>query len=545
MSHVATAGRLPSWALNPEPLDIIVSQVVGAREDLRGPQVVSIADGRIAKITPAADALRAASGVRRLDRRDCVLGPGFVDAHVHSTNTGLLINGLDLRGMESREAVLTALARACDDSRNAIQLGHGWDETTWQDPTPPTREELDRAAAGAMVYLSRVDVHSAVASTALRQEVPRLDQLAGFSLDGPLSQQAHGAVREAAMTGAGVRQRAGAQRAFRAAAAALGIVAAHEMAGPIISSVEDLHDVLALSRDEPGPDISGYWGQLAEEGGIAVALEVGALGVGGDLFIDGAIGSRTACLREAYADMPMASGSGTHGAHGAYGAQYLDADTIARHVVAATRAGVQAGFHVIGDGAADALCAGLQSAQEQCGIEAIRSLKHRVEHIEMLDARQVQQLADWNVTASVQPMFDGLWGGSTGMYAERLGVARAARLNPFGSMAAAGVRLAFGSDSPVTRLGPWSAIQAAVEHHQPAERIRPGLALQAHTVHGWSAVGVRAGMVAEGEPAHLALWHVPAGDTIGADAHVARLARMAPACVLTLVHGVVVHGEAA
>ena len=53
-------------------------------------------------------------------------------------------------------------------------LGHGWDERDWPERRAPTMAELDRASYGGSVYLSRVDVHSAVASTALRRLISAL-----------------------------------------------------------------------------------------------------------------------------------------------------------------------------------------------------------------------------------------------------------------------------------------------------------------------------------------------------------------------------------
>ena len=70
----------------------------------------------------------------------------------------------------------------------------------------------------------------------------------------------------------------------------------------------------------------------------------------------------------------------------------------------------------------------------------------------MVDDAAIATLARCGVVASVQPMFDGLWGGPDGMYAERVGD-RWQGMNPFGSLARAGVVLAFGSDAPVTELG--------------------------------------------------------------------------------------------
>ena len=54
------------------------------------------------------------------------------------------------------------------------------------------------------------------------------------------------------------------------------------------------------------------------------------------------------------------------------------------------------------------------------------------------------------------------------MYAQRLGADRAARLNPLAALAAAGVPLALGSDSPVTPVDPWGAVRAAAYPTNPA-----------------------------------------------------------------------------
>ncbi len=51
-------------------------------------------------------------------------------------------------------------------------------------PDVPTREELDRATCGSVVYLSRVDVHSALVSSALVALVPRLRAARGFEDSG-------------------------------------------------------------------------------------------------------------------------------------------------------------------------------------------------------------------------------------------------------------------------------------------------------------------------------------------------------------------------
>ena len=111
----------------------------------------------------------------------------------------------------------------------------------------------------------------------------------------------------------------------------------------------------------------------------------------------------------------------------------------------------------------------------------------------------------------MQPNFDALWGGADGMYARRLGVDRAERLNPFALLASQGVALAFGSDAPVTGLDPWATIRAAVDHHTPDSSISARAAFAAATRGGWRAGGAGDGLTGSlvpGAPASYAVWDV-------------------------------------
>ena len=277
---------------------------------------------------------------------------------------------------------------------------------------------------------------------------------------------------------------------YLAVGASRGIGCVHECAGPDISGVDDLHDLLNRRAATGGPDVVGYWGELV--GGVEQAREVlaatGAHGLAGDLFADGALGSHTAALRGPYLDAP-----------GSHGAAYLDAEQVAAHVAACTEAGVQAGFHVIGDAAVATAVEGFALAAARVGAGALAARTHRLEHLEMVDAGQAAVLAGLGVLASVQPQFDAAWGGPAGMYAQRLGAERAAAMNPFAALAAAGVALAFGSDTPVTPADPWAAVRAAVGHHVPAARLPVEVAFAAHTTGGHRAAGPpRAGVAGPG-----------------------------------------------
>src|SRR5690242_16968876 len=163
----------------------------------------------------AADAF--ADGVDEvIDLDGALVTPAFTDAHVHTTATGLALTGLDLSDAPSLEA---ALARVRDFAASRpddkVLLGHGWDAARWPGGRPPTRAELDEATGGRPLYLSRIDVHSAVVTTAL------LDLVGGDlgSVDGPLTADAHHAVRAAAFGAVTPAQRTEAQRAALAHAA--------------------------------------------------------------------------------------------------------------------------------------------------------------------------------------------------------------------------------------------------------------------------------------------------------------------------------------
>ncbi|MFC4947772.1 amidohydrolase [Pseudonocardia sp. GCM10023141] len=489
-----------------------------------GPGAVEITGHRISFVGTADEAADRVAGATVLELDGAVLTPAFVDAHVHATATGLLVDGLDLTAAASAREVLDAVAARAATHPGALVWGHGWQEQDWPDPVP-SRAALDRAAAGAPVYLSRIDVHSALVSTALLDRAPDATSAIGWSR-GPLAAAAHHLVRRAALDAIDPGTRGRTQRAFLAATAARGVAVVHECAGPDISSAADLHELRALAADPGAPEVVAYWGEAVTTAEQADALltATGAHGLAGDLFIDGSIGSHTAALREPYTDAP-----------GERGRRYLDPDAVGAHVLACTLAGVQAGFHVIGDAAADILLAGLHAAARATSTDAVRAAGHRVEHLEMVDAAQAAALHALGVVASVQPQFDALWGGPDGMYAERLGPHRAAAMNPFAALQAAGVALAFGSDSPVTPVDPWATVRAAAEHRTPGSAVAPLAALAAHTVGGHRAAGdasPRAGRLVAGAPASYAIWD-GGGPLTGAPG--------APRCLRTVHRGRTLH----
>lgn len=473
--------------------------------------------------------------------------PAFVDSHVHLAETGMAVHSVDLSDAPSLAATLDAVAAHARSSSFPVVLGFGWDESRWPEGRAMSREELDRAADGRPALLSRVDAHSTVVSSSVLDGSPGLVDLPGYDPRGQLTMAANIAAREQAFTMIPGSAREEAIDGALAAAARAGIAMVHEMGAPGDSPVEDfarIHTVLAAATL---PEVVTYWGAV---GGIEAARAMGCAGAAGDLCVDGAIGSRTAALHAPYADDASTSGH-----------LYLSAEEVAGHLLACTRAGVQGGFHVIGDRAVAEVVAGFTQAAAEVGDAAVVRARHRLEHLEMVTPDEMAVLARLGVTASVQPMFDALWGGDRSLYAQRLGTERARPMNPLASLSRAGLALAFGSDSPVTPFHPWGGVRAAAWHQTESERVTVRAAFNAYTRGGWRAAARdEGGVIALGAPASLAVFDVP-GDLVvqTPDARVAAWSTDPragvpqlpdlrpdidlPTCVLTMVHGEVAFEE--
>lgn len=437
-----------------------------------------------------------------VDLEGALVAPAFVDSHAHLTETGVALASLDLAGCTSLDGFLAAVADRANTVAGPV-IGAGWDESTWPEARVPTVEELESAAPDREVYLTRVDVHSGLVSRSLAVAAG-LDGLDGWE-GGPVAvREAHTRVRDHILSfDAG--SRADYQRRALQHMASHGYAAVAEMAAPHIGTREDVSALNGLldTEGEDLPAVRIYWAETvgtAEEA-RTVMEEFDSpriAGLGGDLNIDGSLGSRTAYLREPYTDVPSTQGC-----------LYLDAETIATHVQACTEAGVQAAFHVIGDAGMDEAVAGFRLAADRLGVSAIQRGRHRIEHAEMLDDSAVGTWLELGVTVSMQPLFDALWGGPHGQYEQRLGVQRSAAMNEIGRLLTSGVPVCLGSDSPVTEMNPWATVKACLEHHTESSRVSARAAFVAHTRAGYRAFGdpdPLAGQLVPGSEATFAIW---------------------------------------
>ena len=202
---------------------------------------------------------------------------------------------------------------------------------------------------------------------------------------------------------------------------------------------------------------------------IEIVESKGLKRIGGALYLDGTLGRRTAALSTDYCDAP-----------GTRGLLYVEPDSLREFVVACYEKNLQLALDIIGDAAIEeALCA-FEYAQRLYGK---KQLRNRIEHCEMMRVDQMKRAAELGIIVSVQPTYEGCWGGSGSMYHRRLG-ARYRETNQFRSMIDSGLVVCGGSDSDVTDLNPLVGIHYAVNHPVAAHRVSLSEAVAMYTRNG-------------------------------------------------------------
>jgi predicted amidohydrolase YtcJ len=410
----------------------------------------------------------AGATVETVDLEGAIVAPAFADCHVHLIETGLSTGPSDLGDVRDAAAFAARVAALPDDG---LVFGAHYDDSCWRDGASALAEPLEQAFPDRLAMLIRIDGHSSLVNRrtlselALEPTLEGLERDANGSPTGRLFLAANWAARARfnALIPA-QRQRAAATAALELALSR-GAVHVHAQLGGLGSReayAGMLEMLRGLGRVKLHPKIL--------ERDPAMARQLGLPYVGGDVFLDGSLGSGTAALRAPYCDRP------------GNGQLSLDDDAVHAYFAQADRLGVAAGVHAIGDRAIEQ-CLSAWERVARAGGGALRA-RHFIEHFELAAPEQIARAARLGLFLSMQPQFDAQWGGESGMYALRLGAERARGMNDLAAALAAGATLCGGDDSPVCALAPLEGMAAACAHHNPAARLTP---LQALTMYAYDA----------------------------------------------------------
>jgi hypothetical protein len=163
--------------------------------------------------------------------------------------------------------------------------------------------------------------------------------------------------------------------------------------------------------------------------------------------MDGALGSQTAAMLDPY-----------EGAAGKLGLLTTGDEEIERVVRESAEGGVGMAIHAIGDRAVKTALDGIEAGRKAGTLPARRI---RLEHVQLARMEDLQRMARLGVVASVQP-FHAVVDRYT---AERYWGDRHRRAYAYRTMGELGVRVAFGSDTPVDTCDPLRILHAAINRY--------------------------------------------------------------------------------
>jgi predicted amidohydrolase YtcJ len=511
---------------------------VHVRFDRRPVEAIGVADGRVLA-SGSLDQVRAAmppgAPERRLDRG--VVLPAFVDPHQHAflvavdPGTDLLYRrARDIAGLVREARTLVAAGLAGDTRGGWLRL-HGYEPLRLAERRSPTARELDAAAGERPMHvLSRTFHESAVSGAGLDalQIGRRTPDPAGGRIVRDRRGRPTGVLLEAASFAAeaasrrtlggagsgedGWRERLG---GHGRRLATLGVVRIGDGAVPA-AAADAFTDTMAAAGvaatplliedriDQPALRAGGT-AKILLDGGEACHLCMTGAQVRrlmGDSFRAN-IGPRRGLARA----VGMRSGFPQREADRRWhtGVRWPREAGFGATLREAARAGSGLAVHAVGNGAVDAVLAGVLA---EAG--AASDVRLRVEHAMIVDPRQVHALAATSIPVVTQPGFLASMGSSLTI----VPLPRPLALLPIRSMLAAGVRVAFGSDYPAAALSPWDGIASAVTRvdddglvADAAEAIDVAAGLDASTRAAAVALGDGAtGTLEAGSPADLAWW---------------------------------------
>ena len=425
-------------------------------------------------------------------------------------------------------------------------VGRGWIETHWPEARFLTAADLDAAAPGRVVLLSRSDGHAVVASSAALAAAG-VDASTVAPSGGEILKDADGRptgllVDAAEQLVAGLTPQADPEalrEAYRAGfrvEAAYGWTGVHFMSAPwrdipLLEAMAEAGEAPLRIYNSVTPDgaaalIAGGPRSVADGRIITRAIKY---------YADGALGSRGAALFEPYADRPDTTGL-----------MQITGDQIIPLYEAALRGGIQVATHAIGDRGNASVAEWYQQALN--AVPAAErpngaDVRWRIEHAQILRPSDYHWFEHLPIIASMQPSHAI---GDLHFAPARLGDARLDGAYAWHSLVDLGVIVVGGSDAPVERGDPLIEFYAAVARAdlegfqgpdwRPGEAVDRATALKMFTL--WPALAsfrenelgtIEVGKRADFTAFSVDLMTAPAADILNGRA------------VLTVVDGVVVH----
>ncbi|QLQ13974.1 MAG: amidohydrolase [Brevundimonas sp.] len=426
-------------------------------------EVVVVRDGRIAFVGAESQMPATPASVEMIDLNGAALFPGFTDGHAHLNGIGQRELTLNLEGSASVADAMARLSAWAAANPDGPIIGRGWIETHWPEARFLTAADLEAAAPGRLVALSRADGHAMAVSPAVLAAVG-IDAATLAPSGGEILKdeqgQPTGLLVDAAMgLVSGLDQgpadptmlRRIYQEGFQVEAA-YGWTGLHYMSAPWadIPLLEQMAEAgEAPIRVYAAIDVGDA--QALFDSGPRNAADGRIITRAIKVYADGALGSRGAALVLPYSDRPETRGL-----------MQTDAAHVLPIYEQALRSGIQIATHAIGDrGNAnvalwhDAALGAVPPSERPNGTD----VRWRIEHAQILRPADYALFEVLPIIASMQPSHAI---GDLHFAPARLGDDRLDGAYAWHSLVERGVVVVGGSDAPVERGDPLIEFYAAV-----------------------------------------------------------------------------------
>tara|TARA_B100000678_G_scaffold207727_1_gene175314 strand:+ start:702 stop:2363 length:1662 start_codon:yes stop_codon:yes gene_type:complete len=392
------------------------------------------------------------------DMKGQIIVPGMIDAHLHVMGIGFGALTLDLSQTETLEEALALIEEfARENPGRPWILGRGWNQEKWGLGRFPTARELDSAVSDRPVFLERVDGHAGwanslaiqAADVTAKTDNPKGGRIERLSDGTPAGVFVDGAT-ELIQKVVPEPRAADRDAAFQAAQKILlsqGITAAADMGTTLLDwqtyrragDTDQLRiRIMAYAAGTEAMEVIGGTGPTPWLYNDKLRLN------GVKLYLDGALGSRGAWLKEPYTDDPGNTGLP------------LLTDTQLRNLMSrGALENYQVAVHAIGDAAnAEALAAIEELSESYKG-----DRRWRIEHAQIVSPEDIPLFGEYGIIASVQPVHQT---SDWRMAEARLGPDRLVGAYAWDRLKDAGARLALGSDAPVESANPFVGMAVAM-----------------------------------------------------------------------------------
>ena len=437
-------------------------------------EAIAIKDGKFFAIGSSSEIEKLKDkDTKVLDVEGKTILPGFIDSHTHLSSGAKIVTGIDLTGIANKSVWLEMIAeRVKTMEPGEWLLGGRWDYT-FEDKGLPTRWELDSVAPNNPVALSDIDGHSMwVNSLAIEKaninansEVPMGGQILLDQSGLPNGILLEGAMELIWDAPTYIRDSNRARDKIQLVidyANSLGITSVHDMSSRIeLDKYKDLAvnkelylrvfwgEHSKFSQEDDSTNNSELIKQLINQYKIHNNQQGPLIEYGFTKYvIDGVLSTHTAALIDPYSDRPEVVGEPF----------YIQTE-INRLVKRANSLGMPVAIHAIGD-------RGVKMALNAFEYSGNTSLANRVEHIEIIDPKDVERFKKLKVTASMQPNHGT---GVIGKYiTPRVGLEREKFAYIWNGFLKAEVRLALSSDFATSPFSPLIQLADAVFRESPS-----------------------------------------------------------------------------